>query len=249
MLAEVKKGLVQLKLAGIAKSIEDKIDYATEAKLSFLEFIKILLETEFSSRKNNSLRKRANKSKLPQTKKIEDYDFKFQPSLNKLQILNLSSCDFIEKKENIILMGKPGTGKTHLACAIGLKALFKGYKVLFTTAHELIKELHQSKADGTYYMKLSSYVKPDLLIIDEIGFKKFTQHGVDDLFEIINQRYENKPIIITSNKPFEDWSNILFDPVLASAITDRLVHHSQVISIKGESYRAKIYKESNKEKK
>lgn len=246
MLEEVRKGLIDLKLAGIAKSIEDKIEYATEAKTSFLEFLKILLETEFASRKNNSLRKRASKSKLAQNKKIEDYDFKFQPSLNKLQILNFASCSFIEKRENIIFMGKPGTGKTHLSCAIGLKALLNGYSVLFTTAHDLIKELYQSKADGTYYSKLSNYIKPDLLIIDEIGFKKFTQNGVDDLFEIINQRYENKSIIITSNKPFEDWGNILFDPVLATAIIDRLVHHSHVISIKGDSFRAREYKSNRK---
>lgn len=245
MIEEVRKDLVALKLAGIAKTLEEKIDVANESSLSHIEFLKILCETEFTSRKNNSLRKRMRLSKIPQAKRLEDYNFDFQPSVNKIKILDLSSCSFIDKKENIIFMGKPGTGKTHLACSIGMKALLKGYQVLFTTAHDLVKTLYQSKADGTYYQKLHSYIKPDLLIIDEIGFKKLTQHAVDDLFEIINQRYESKSIIITSNKPFEDWPQVLFDPVLTSAIVDRLVHYAHVIAIKGESYRAKKYKEMN----
>lgn len=247
MLQEVKKELRNLKLAGMNKTIEDCIKLSNNKQYSHLEFLKLLLDKEKNSRKNNSLKKRTRMAKLPSICKfIEDFDFNFQPSINKNQILDLATCSFIENGENIIFMGKPGTGKTHLANAIGLKALLKGFTVHFITAHDLIKELHQSKADGTYYMRIQNYVKPDLIIIDEIGFKRFTQNGVDDFFEIVNQRYEKKSIIVTSNKSFEDWGNILFDPVLASAIVDRLVHHSQVISIKGESYREKKFKEKNK---
>ncbi|NCC71653.1 AAA family ATPase [bacterium] len=244
MIENIKKNLSILKLAGIAKTFEDRISYANEQQISYVDFLRLLIEEELVSRKNNSLVKRIAKAKIPRLKKIEDFDFKFQPTLNKAQILDLASCSFIEKKENIIFMGNPGTGKTHLSEAIAQKALLKGYTVLFTNTHQLIDELQQSKADGTYYSKLQNYIKPDLLVIDELGYKKFTQNGADDFFEIINQRYENKSIIITSNKTFEDWASILYDPVLASAIIDRLVHHSKVIVIKGESFRAKFFKES-----
>lgn len=248
MLIETIKHLKTLKLAGIAKSLEDKISYAQSKQLSHLEFIKLLAEDEFLSRKNNSLKKRTSKSQLDLSKTIESFDFEFQSTINKSQVLDIASCSFIQKKQNIVFMGNPGTGKTHLASAIGMRALLQGYRVLFLSSHDLIKELNQSKADGTYYLKLESYVKVDLLIIDEIGFKKFTQSGADDFFELVNQRYESKSIIITSNKTFEDWASILFNPVLASATIDRLVHHCQIISIKGESYRAKQYQQKNKEK-
>ncbi|MFH1728438.1 MAG: IS21-like element helper ATPase IstB [Pseudomonadota bacterium] len=242
----MKKKLTTFKLAGISKALEDKIEYAKSSSLAHLEFLNNLLDEEELSRKNNSLKKRISKSKMSKfgKKRIEGFDFNFQPSINQSQILDIATCSFMYKKENIIFLGKPGTGKTHLATSIGFKALLRGHKVLFTTAYDLIKELYQSRADGSYHKRIEDYIKPDLLIIDELGFKKFTQNAVDDLFEIINQRYENSSIIITSNKSFEDWGNILFDQVLASAIIDRLIHHSQIISIKGESYRAKEHKEA-----
>lgn len=244
----IQKGLFDFKLSGFAKTLEEKIEYAKETNQSYLEFIASLVEAEIFSRQNNSLKKRLQKSKVLQNKKLEDYDFPFQPSLNKMEILELANCSFIEKRENVLFFGKPGTGKTHLACAIGMKALIKGYKVLFKTAHDILEELHQSKADGTHYQKLNSYIDPDLLIVDEVGFKKFTQSGADDLFEIVNQRYEKKSTIMTSNKSFEDWAQVLFDPVLAGAIIDRLIHHCHIISIKGDSFRARAYKESKKDK-
>ncbi len=246
MLLEVQKALTDLKLAGIARNLDDKIEYANSKELAYLDFIKLLIEDEKISRKNNSLKRRTNKAKIPRVKRVENFDFKFQPELNKSLILELATCSFIEKKQNIIFMGKPGTGKTHFAEAFGLKALLFGYTVLFTTAYNLISDLQKSKADGTYYVKLNNYIKPDLLIIDELGYKKFSQNGVDDFFEIVNQRYESKSIIITSNKTFEDWGSVLYDPVLASAVVDRLVHHSRVVATKGPSYRTKEYKEQNK---
>lgn len=134
-------------------------------------------------------------------------------------------------------MGKPGVGKTHLANALGLEAVHQGFKVRFTHANSLIEELHQAKADGKYYSVLSRIKKLDLLIIDELGFKKIPQYGLDDFFEIIRQRYETASLIITTNRNFEDWGLLFGDAIMASAIIDRIIHHATIFKITGESYR------------
>lgn len=149
------------------------------------------------------------------------------------------TCNYIEKHKNIIFIGQPGTGKTHLSIALGLQALNKNYKVLFTSVHEMLYQLHISKADNSYYKKLSEYLSPDLLILDELGFKKLPNYSADDLFEIISRRYERGSCIITTNKSFEHWSEIMGDNVMANAITDRVIHHSIIIKINGQSYRTK----------
>lgn len=148
--------------------------------------------------------------------------------------MNLSA-----RKRMCASIGPPGTGKTHLAIAIGLKAVALGYRVLFTTANEMLEELYISRADNSYQQKLKNYVNVDLLIIDELGLRKFNQSSVDDFYEIISKRYERGSIIITTNKVFEEWPRIFYDPVLATAILDRFVHHCHFVVIKGESYRMK----------
>lgn len=239
---QLNQSLRRLKLAGMVKSLDIRSREAIERKLSYCEFLELLLEDEMGNREVNSLKKRNALSHLPHQKSLEEYDFNFQPQLNKKMIFELATGKFIEKKENIIFMGQPGTGKTHLAAAIGQKALLAGYRVLFTTVSEMIDTLNQSKADGTYYRKLQYYLQPDLLVLDELGFKPLSQHTVHDFFEIISKRYEQKSIIITSNKSFEEWDSIFFDKVLATAIIDRLVHHCYPIMIKGESFRVKEHK-------
>lgn len=236
--------LRSLKLSGISKSLDIRNKEAIERKLSYMEFLELLLEDEHTNREANSLKKRSAMARLSQRRTLENYDFNFQPQLNKKLIFELATCKFIERKENIIFMGQPGTGKTHLASAIAEKALLAGYKVLFTTVSEMMDNIHQSKADGTYYMKLKYYLNPDLLILDELGFKPLSQHTVHDFFEIISKRYEHTSVIITSNKSFEEWESVFFDKTLATAIIDRLVHHCHPISMKGESYRVKEHKNS-----
>jgi DNA replication protein DnaC len=140
-------------------------------------------------------------------------------------------------------MGSLGTGKTHLSIGIGMKALSKGYKVLFTQVSEMLQSLYFSKADNSYYQKLSYYLAPDLLILDELGFKKIPAYSADGFFEVISKRYEKGSVIITTNKTFESWGEIFADGVLASAITDRIVHYSAIINIKGPSYRRKDLKD------
>jgi DNA replication protein DnaC len=145
----------------------------------------------------------------------------------------------VRKKENVAPIGPPGTGKTLLAISLGVKAVTQGYKVLFTTVNEMLEELYLSRADNSFNQKLRQYTNPDLLILDELGLKKLNQNSVDDFYEIVAKRYENSSIIITSNKSFDEWGRIFYDPVLATAILDRFVQHCHFVVIKGESYRMK----------
>lgn len=243
------KDLRNLKLSGIAKTLEVRNEQAIKEKLSYMEFLELLIEDELANRKDNSYKKRFQKAHFPFTKTLEEYDFNFQPTLNRQEIYNLATCEFIRKKENVVFIGPPGTGKTHLSISIGIKALQQGYKVIFTTVSDMMSALFESKADNSYAQKLKYYLSSDLLILDELGFRKLNEHIVDQFYEIISQRYEKGSLIITSNKTFDEWGNIFWDSILASAILDRIVHHCHLVLIKGESYRMREQKENlNKSK-
>ncbi|HED38049.1 MAG TPA: AAA family ATPase [Ignavibacteria bacterium] len=235
----LKTKLKSFKLSGIYNSLEERLSYAQDKSLGYRDFLELLLEDEYNNRRDNSYKKRLAKAKLPAHKSIEDFDFAFQPSINKKVINDCLTCQFINEKKNVVFIGKPGTGKSHLSIAIGLQALQKGYKVLFTSVSEMLNTLHMSKADNSYYQKLNQYLSIDLLILDELGFKKLPEYNVNDFFEIISRRYEQGSLIITTNKEFEQWQDIFADSVLASAILDRVVHYSTIIKINGPSYRAK----------
>lgn len=236
---EIQRKLTNFKLSGMVKTLSTRNQYAIENRLSYLEFLELLLEDELSNRQNNSFKKRFGKSKLDSSKTLSSYDFNYQPELNRQEILDITSCRFIEEKKNIIFMGNPGVGKTHLAHAIGIEALKKGYRVLFIHASDMVSKLVSSRGDGSYFTVLKQLLNVDLLIIDEVGFKKIPLNHVDEFFEIIRQRYERNSIIVTTNRSFEEWGNIFGDVVLASAIIDRLVHHAYIFRITGESYRIK----------
>lgn len=243
------KDLRNLKLSGIAKTLEVRNEQAIKEKLSYMEFLELLIEDELANRKDNSYKKRFQKAHFPFTKTLEEYDFNFQPTLNRQEIYNLATCEFIRKKENVVFIGPPGTGKTHLSISIGIKALQQGYKVIFTTVSDMMGALFESKADNSYAQKLKYYLSSDLLILDELGFRKLNEHIVDQFYEIISQRYEKGSLIITSNKTFDEWGNIFWDSILASAILDRIVHHCHLVLIKGESYRMREQKENLKKSK
>jgi len=197
---EIIKQLQGLKLSGMAKTIEARNQYAIENNISYLDFISLLLEDEYSNRASNSYIKRLRLSKLDPSKGLEVFDFSFQPKLNKKKILDLQGLRFITEKENIIFMGNPGVGKTHLANALGLEALKRGYKVKMLCMTDMLTMLIASRGDGTYNKIFKELVSLDLLIIDEIGFKKVPQDAVDEFFEIVKRRHENGSIIITTNR-------------------------------------------------
>jgi len=243
---QIKSRLRDFKLSGIYNSLEERLVYAKSESLSYIDFLKLLLEDETNNRRDNSYKKRYSAAKFPVRKAIEDFDFNFQPSIDKRLINDCLTGQFIKEKKNIVFIGNPGTGKTHLSIAIGLKALMKQHTVLFTSTAHLLQDLHASKADNSYAKRVNYYLSPDLLIIDELGFKQLPHYSADDFFEIISRRYEHGSVIITTNKPFEQWGEIFTDNVLSSAILDRIIHYSEVIKINGQSYRQKHLKTGGK---
>jgi DNA replication protein DnaC len=182
---------------------------------------------------------------FPSRKTLEDFDFAFQSSINKKQVAELASCAFVERAENVVLLGPPGVGKTHLAIALGLEAAGRRYSVKFTTAARLVATLTEARGGGSFTRRLAGFCRPRLLIVDEVGFLPLEAEGAALLFEVVARRYEHGSIILTANKSYGEWAEVFSgDAVIATAILDRLLHHSTTISIKGESYRLKDRKKA-----
>jgi DNA replication protein DnaC len=238
-LSEIQKHLRAFKLSGMVNTLELRIKQAGDDNLGYAEFLGVLLEDEVNRRNDNRRSKLYKNAKLPFEKGLEDFDFTFQPSIKKQEILELSTCRFIERRANLVFIGQPGTGKTHLSVALALQALGRGKTALFTTVWNMINSLQQSRADYSYSKKIQIYLKPDLLILDELGYRSMAESTVEDFFEIVSRRYEKGSIIITSNRSIHEWDKVFIDKTLTTAVVDRLLHHCSVIEIKGESYRFK----------
>lgn len=236
---QIEKKLKEYRLSGMIQTLEMRIKQATEDNLGYAEFLGLLLEDETNKRSDNKHARLYRGAHLPFEKGLEDFDFTFQPTLKKQDILELATLRFLDKKANILFQGQPGTGKTHLSVALALKALGYGKTVLFTSVWDMITQLQQSRADYSYQKKIQTYLKPDLLILDELGYRSMAESTVEDFFEIVSRRYEKGSIIITTNRSINEWDKVFIDKTLTTAVVDRLLHHCTVVEIKGESYRFK----------
>ena len=226
-----------LRLPSFLNSYPRVADESARGNRSYVEFLAILAEEEVNKRTENAIARRIKTAKFPVIKTLDAFDFAAQPSVNKKEIIQLAECHFIAEKNNIIFVGPCGTGKTHLSVAIGLVACSKGYRVYFDTAAGLINSLIEAKNEYRLSKKLAQLCRFDLIICDELGYIPFDRQGTDLLFQLVAARYEQGLLIITTNLPFSDWTNVFNDAATAAAVIDRVVHHSVIVQITGESFR------------
>ena len=243
---EIEKSMKTLSLKGMLEVYKDLALKASQGNLQYEEYLALLLEAEVKRKTEGSVKAKITKARFPYFKTIEEFDFSFQPHLNEKEVINLSSLDFLDKKENILFLGPPGVGKTHLSIGLGIKACMAKYRVVFMQTQRLLEELMICQRDGSLMDKLMSYSRLHLLVIDELGYMPVTREQANLLFQLISVRYERGSIILTSNYNFDEWGKIFDDTVVASAILDRLVHHSRIFFITGSSYRLKSKIKSDK---
>ena len=235
----IQSYLKSLKLSGIEPIYEELSLKATKSKLRYEEYLLLLLEEEIKRKQESSVKSKIISAKFPFVKTIEEFDFSFQPDFKEKEVIRLSGLEFIENKENVIFLGHPGVGKTHLAIGLGIKACVQKYRVIFISASKLIEDLLISSKNGTLVNKLLMYSRFNLLIIDELGYMPIVKEQANLLFQLISMRYEKGSVILTGNYNFDEWSKVFDDNIVASAIIDRLVHHSSLFYINGSSYRIK----------
>lgn len=238
--ARLHEQLLELKLKHAERVVDQLCQEAVERTGSYTDLLSRLLEEELTHRRDRGAHLRIQLAHFPFKKTLEQFDFGFQPSLDQRQVEELATLGFFQEATNVLLVGPAGTGKTHLAVALGLKACLAGFSVYFITAHELGRRLVASLADDTLEDKLFALAKYAVLIVDEMGYLPFEPRQAALFFQLVARRYERGPIIVTSNKSFGQWGEVFGgDTAVASAILDRLLHHAAVINIRGPSYRLK----------
>ena len=231
--------LEELQLNRIKDNLDEHIGRINNKELDYIESLHELTNLEIQAREDRATHACVRVANFPYRKELKDFDFSFNPKINKEKILDFKHLRFIENKENILFLGVPGVGKTHLATSIGIEAAKNRKITYFINCHDLILQLKRTKLENRLETRLKFFSKYKVLIIDEVGYLPIDKEGANLLFQLINKRYENSSTIITTNKPFSEWGEVFGDSVLASAILDRLLRHSHVINIVGSSYRLK----------
>lgn len=229
--------LKKLRLSGILQTLDLRTTEAVEANLSHSEFLFRLCSDEVERRESKQRDLRMRRASFDSIKRIEDFQWAFNPQIPKAKIVDLATCNFVGRKENIILTGPAGVGKSHIAQAIGERACRIGHSVLYTSAHRMLSGLRAARADKSYDKKMLRLTSPDVLVIDDLGLRPLELDEPIDLYEIIRGRYELGSIIATSNRALEEWYLLFLDDLMASAAMDRLLHHSHVVIMDGDSYR------------
>lgn len=229
--------LRQLKLSGMLNTLDLRAEQATQQQLSPLEFMALLLDDELERREQNRMAFRLSTSGCQPAKTLSQFDFSAAPGVNRSFIFDLASCTFIQRHENILCCGPTGVGKTHLANALGIEALKRNFRVYSKSTFRLLTDLQAARASGSYSRHIAAILNCDLLILDDFGLQALSPASIQDLYEIICERYEKGSIIVTSNRAFEEWPEVFANDLLSSAALDRLTHHAHTLIIQGDSYR------------
>ena len=237
--------LKQLGLTQLEKVLPTLFETARQEQWTYELFLTLALAAEIEGRDRRAAERRMTAARLPTLKTLEAFEFAFQPSLSERLLWELADLSFVQTATNVIFLGPPGVGKTHLSLALAVKALAAGYSALFTTLTHLAEALDTASYPGLVRQRLRRYTTPSVLIIDEVGYTRLTPGQAHHFFELVTARYEHGSILLTSNTGFADWGNLLGDEILATALLDRLLHHAEVISINGRSYRMKDRREAS----
>ncbi|MFE1522244.1 IS21-like element helper ATPase IstB [[Kitasatospora] papulosa] len=235
----IRTTAAKLGLPHLAEALNQYVQRADEAKMGYLDLLDLVLSEELAVRDDRRFRNGLRLSKLPHHKTLEDYDFSFQPDLDPRKVKDLATLSFVEDKANVALLGPPGVGKTHIAVALAVAACRAGYSIYFTSLDDMVRHLKAAEDQGRLISKLTSYLRPSVLVVDEVGYQPLERTEANLVFQVISKRYEKGSIILTSNKTFGEWGQVFGDEVLATAILDRLLHHCEVVPINGNSYRLK----------